>query len=83
MDVPYPTVKKSQFTLSWCTLKTAIKIAFKYLIHGAIIALAVKFTPVYGTLIDDKEAATIAVVSAVTMFVLNKFLPDDFIALNI
>ena len=71
------------YTISWCSIKSAIKIAFKYLVQGIVIALAVKYTPVYGSLIDDKEVATIAVVSAVTMFALNKLLPDNFISLNI
>lgn len=70
-------------SLTWCTLKHALKIALKYLVQGIVIALAVKYTPVYGSLIDDKEVAVIAVVSAITMLVLNKFLPDNLFTLNI
>jgi hypothetical protein len=69
--------------ISWCSVKSALKVAFKYLMHGVVIAMAIRLVPDYGSLIDDKELAVIAITSAVTMFLMNKFLPDNFIALNI
>lgn len=64
-------------SIDWCSLRHALKVAFKYLIHGAVIALSIRYFPAYGQLMDTQELVTIAVISAVTMFVSNRVIPDS------
>jgi uncharacterized membrane protein YraQ (UPF0718 family) len=53
-----------------------LQVAVKYLVHGLLIAAAIRYFPAYGALITDEEVVSIAVVIAIATFVLNKFVPD-------
>lgn len=64
-------------SIDWCAIRHAIKVAFKYMVHGAILALSLYYFPAYGQLIDRSELIVVAVVSAVTMFIGNRILPDS------
>lgn len=73
MDIDYDIPIK----FDWCSIRHALKVSFKYLIHGAIIALSIRYFPAYGQLMDTHELMTIAVISAITMFVSNRVVPDS------
>jgi hypothetical protein len=63
-------------------MATALKVVFKFLFEGLIVALAVKYVPVYGHAIDNHEVVVIAIIAAVVSFILERILPSFSLSLG-
>jgi hypothetical protein len=67
---------------SGCNLGNIIKSAFKFLFQGFLVALAVRFMPAYGAVIDTHELLMIAFSSAIVEFLLERILPTATISIG-
>jgi hypothetical protein len=67
---------------SGCTIANVIKTAFKFLFQGFLVALAVRFMPAYGAVIDSHELLMIALSSALVGFLLKRILPTATISIG-
>lgn len=67
---------------SGCTIGNIIKTAFKFLFQGFLVALAVRFMPAYGAVIDTHELLMIALSSALVGFLLERILPTATISIG-
>lgn len=65
-----------------CTITNIVKTAFKFLFQGFLVALAVRFMPAYGAVIDTHELLMIALSSALVGFLLERILPTTTISIG-